>query len=227
MPLAGLSVANALDRRVVPEPVVRLILACQARVPCHLGGGAALSGLFLHHRRTRDVDLFCHQPDEVRELVRDLPRITQEAGLGIEIVRDAGTFVRATVSSAEVTIELDIVHDGTRDIEAPYETDEGVLVESFVDLRAAKLTCILSRSEPRDLVDVLFLDRVGFPPEQDLVFALKKDGGMDPGVLAWLLGEFPVHPLPMMLEPLTEQGLLRFRDELRERFRRMAVPVEE
>jgi hypothetical protein len=47
---------------------------------------------------------------------------------------------------------------------------------------------------------------------------------MDPGVLAWLLGQFPVRPLPMMLEPLTEADLLAFRDVLRERFRRLAVP---
>ena len=41
------------------------------------------------------------------------------------------------------------------------ELVEGVQVESLLDLRANKLTCILSRSEPRDLVDLLFLDRAG------------------------------------------------------------------
>lgn len=42
--------------------------------------------------------------------------------------------------------------------------------------------------------------------------------------LAWLLGQFPVEPLPQMIEPLTAKELREFRDALRERFRRMAVP---
>lgn len=81
------------------------------------------------------------------------------------------------------------------------------------------MTCILSRSEPRDLVDLYFLDRAGFPPDQDLEIALQEDAGIDPGVLAWLLSQFPVDPLPKMLEPLAPEELRRFRDELAERLR--------
>jgi len=101
---------------------------------------------------------------------------------------------------------------------------EGIVVESLSDLRANKLTCILSRSEPRDLVDLYFLDRAGHPPERDLDLALKKDAGIDPGVLAWLLSRFPTEPLPQMLEPLTAKQLQRFRDELAERLRQIAFP---
>ena len=54
--------------------------------------------------------------------------------------------------------------------------------------------------------------------------ALRKDAGVDPAVLAWLLAEFPVEPLPEMLVPLSFDELRRFRDDLRDRFRRAAVP---
>ncbi|MBI4509013.1 MAG: nucleotidyl transferase AbiEii/AbiGii toxin family protein [Deltaproteobacteria bacterium] len=101
---------------------------------------------------------------------------------------------------------------------------EGIVAESLADLRAAKLTCMLSRSEPRDLVDLLFLDRAGYPPEDDLPLALRKDGGIDPAVLAWLLGQYPTHPLPEMLVPLSEDDLRRFRDELRNRFKARSLP---
>lgn len=86
-----------------------------------------------------------------------------------------------------------------------------------------KLTCLLSRSEPRDLVDLLFLNRAGYAPENDLSLALQKDAGIDPGVLGWLLGQFPCEPLPTMLVPLTPDELRAFRDELRERIRLMAI----
>ncbi len=113
---------------------------------------------------------------------------------------------------------------GTPDIEAPPPPIEGIVVQSLADLRAAKLTCILSRSEPRDLVDLLFLDRAGHPPESDLGLALRKDAGIDPGIRAWLLGQFPVEPLPQMLSPLSAAELTAYRDALRERMRRLAMP---
>lgn len=215
---------SSFDRRVVPEDALALVRACQKRVPAHLAGGAALSGAYLAHRLSGDLDLFCHGPDDVRTLVRELPEIALESGITIEIVRDAGSFVRSRARLADRDIEIDFVHEPMADLETPPARIDGVVVESLTDIRAAKLTCILSRSEPRDLVDLLFLDRAGFPPENDLVLALRKDGGIDPGVLAWLLGQFPVKPLPTMLSPLTEAELLEFRDGLRERFRRLAVP---
>ena len=111
-----------------------------------------------------------------------------------------------------------------RHVEAPPPAVEGIVVESLTDLRASKLTCILSRSEPRDLVDLLVLDRAGHPPERDLGLALKKDAGIDPAILAWLLTQFPVEPLPMMLKPLSPDELRRFRDELALRMRALAAP---
>ncbi|MDP2322093.1 MAG: hypothetical protein Q8O42_22480 [Acidobacteriota bacterium] len=73
-------------------------------------------------------------------------------------------------------------------------------------------------------MDLLFLDRAGYPPEPDLTLALAKHGSIDPGVLAWLLGQFPVGPLPQMLELLPRGELEVFRDALAERLRRLAVP---
>jgi len=172
---------------------------------------------------SRDVDLVCRSAEDVRSLMRELPAIARASGSVIELVRDAGTFMRASVmTSARCSLELDAVYESTPAIEEGPSL-EGIALESLADLRAAKLTCILSRSEPRDLVDLLFLDRAGFPPESDLTLALRKDGGIDPGVLSWLLGQFPLAPLPAMLVPLTHDELSAFRTSLRERFRRVAV----
>jgi hypothetical protein len=216
-------VRSHFDARVLPDDVLRVVRSCQERVPCRLGGGAALSGAYLGHRSSRDVDLVCRKTEDVRALVRELPEIARSANARIELVRDAGTFIRASVETASHSRELDAVFEGTPAIEEG-PTLDGVALESFADLRASKLTCVLSRSEPRDLVDLLFLDRAGYPPEADMPLALRKDGGIDPGVLAWLLGQFPIDPLPMMLVPLTREELSAFRDALRERLRRAAVP---
>lgn len=215
---------SELDRRVVPPEIVAFVRACQVRVPCHLGGGAALAGAYLRHRVTGDIDLFSHDTEEMRALVRALAGAANAAGVRLAIVRDTGALVRATVSWDTGELELDVVHEPVPDIEPPPPPIEGIVVESLSDLRANKLTCILSRSEPRDLVDLYFLDRAGHPPEADLEIALKKDAGIDPAVLAWLLSRFPTEPLPQMLEPLTKEQLQRFKHELAERLRKIATP---
>ena len=214
---------SSFDRRILPDSHRELILALQRRVPCTLGGGVALSGGWLGHRLSRDLDLFFSGREELRAQLAFLPALAREAGAEVRVVQDAGTFVRAAIRLGQTQLALDLIVDAIPHIEPPVVID-GVAVESLVDLRAAKLTCLLSRSEPRDLVDVLFLDRAGHVPEADLVFALRKDAGIDPAVLAWLLGEFPVRPLPDMLLPLTVDELASYRDELRERLRRLAVP---
>lgn len=215
---------KTFDRRVVPDFAIDFVRACQTRVPCHLGGGAALAGAYLGHRMTGDIDLFVHDAEEMRSLVGLLPSAAADAGIGVTLLRDVGHLVRAQLEGRDGnTVEVDVVHEPVADIAAPPLPVEGIVIESLADLRANKLTCILSRSEPRDLVDLYFLDQAGFPPERDLEIALRKDAGIDPGVLAWLLAQFPTRPLPAMLEPLTSDQLERFRDALAERFRSSAI----
>ena len=216
--------SEGFDPRIVGPEVLSLLRACGRVSAFHLGGGAALAGVHLRHRLSADADLFVHDRDSHRDLVRALPEVGAANGTPVSVLRDAGNFVRSRVQLATGDLELDVVFDPVPDLEPAPPAIEGVVVESLTDLRVNKLTCILSRSEPRDLVDLLFLDRAGYPPEEDLALALRKDTGIDPGILAWLLGQFPIEPLPVMLEPLRPEELRAFRDHLKERFRRIAIP---
>ena len=212
------------DERVLSGIDVGFIKACQGHTPCHLGGGAALSGAWLAHRLSRDIDLFCHERELHRQLVSDLDDIAGSVGLTCTLVRDGGSHVRAVLNGPLGSKELDVVFEPGRDLEPPPAPVDGIVLQSLADIRASKLTCLLSRSEPRDLVDLLFLEKAGFPPEADLGNALRKDAGIDPGVLAWLLRDFPTRPLPTMLLPLTEQELTDFRDDLAVRFKAVTLP---
>jgi hypothetical protein len=89
-------VAPTFDRRVIQDATLDLVRALQRRAPSRLAGGAALSGLHLRHRLSDDVDLFCHDAESLRGLVRELPLAARECGVHIVVVRDAGSFVRAS-----------------------------------------------------------------------------------------------------------------------------------
>jgi hypothetical protein len=157
---------KTFDRRIVPDSVIDFVRACQERIPCHLGGGAALAGVYLGHRMTGDIDLFVHDSEGMRSLVGLLPGAASDSGTVLTVLRDVGHLVRAQLEA----------RDGKR-----------------------------------------------LPPELDLGLAARKDSGIDPGVLAWLLAQFPTHPLPEMLAPLTSEKLEKFRDELAQRLRRETV----
>ncbi|HYQ17719.1 MAG TPA: nucleotidyl transferase AbiEii/AbiGii toxin family protein [Polyangiaceae bacterium] len=217
--------ALSWDRRVVPERVLEVLSRSQARVECRIAGGAALSGVHLHHRLSRDVDLFFDDKPLVRELSRQLDDVAQTSGARFRSLRDSGSVVRGSLEFADSQIEIDLVYEPSARV-AERDQVEGLTVESLADLRANKLTCLLSRSEPRDLVDLYFLDRAGFPPESDLAIALSKDGGIDPGILAHLLRDFPLAPLPQLLVSLTTEELTAYRDDLAQRFRYSSLPRE-
>ena len=52
----------AFDARIATPEVLRFIRECQSRVGCTLAGGVALSGAYLGHRLSSDVDLFFRDP---------------------------------------------------------------------------------------------------------------------------------------------------------------------
>ena len=109
---------QSFDRRIVPDDVIALLRACQQRVPFHLGGGAALAGVHLRHRLSKDADLFVHDKSAHRELVMALPQVAAELGFTVSIVRDGGSFVRARAALPVGSLEIDIIHDAVPDIEA-------------------------------------------------------------------------------------------------------------
>lgn len=207
---------------VVPGEVLDLLARAQEIAPSRVAGGAALSGVHLGHRLSRDVDVFFDDKRAIRELLPQLADLSAELGGQFRLVRDGGAFVRGVLQLPQASLDLDLVYDPSKPL-APRDTVQGVVVDSLADLRANKLTCLLSRNEPRDLVDICFLERAGYRPEDDLEPALQKDGGMDPGILAHLLTAFPVAPLPQMLLDLTSDELAQYRDSLAERFRRRSI----
>lgn len=209
--------------RVVPAAQREFLRRVQQRAACRLAGGAALSGLHLNHRLSRDLDLFCDDKASVRDVVQAATEVASDLGGELVLVRDGGSFVRGRLTLPDNRVELDVAHEPSAPL-GPRDVVDGVTVDGFDDLTANKLTCLLSRAEPRDLVDLYFLDQDGFRPEGFLSQALTKDAGIDPGLLSLLVRDFPTSPMPTLLRSLDDNQLRGFRQALSERFLRVALP---
>ncbi len=101
----------------------------------------------------------------------------------------------------------------------------GIRHDTLREIAVNKLCALLGRVEPRDLVDLYFIERSGLDPLSLLDQARRKDGGMTPGALAYALASSGGVTLPVgLLASVTVEEVLTFRDCLVDRLLRMAVP---
>lgn len=163
-----------------------------------LTGGGALAGVHLGHRRTRDLDLFWRN----REQLGTLPHLVEERltsrGFLVDVLQRAPAFVQLRVTDGDATVIVDLVAEPTDSIEAAERHmigTEEILVDSPRAILAEKLCALLERAEPRDLIDVeALLDR-GESLAVAIVDAPRRDSGFSPLTLAWVLRDLNVRDL--------------------------------
>jgi hypothetical protein len=160
-----------------------------------LSGGAALAGFHLAHRRTHDLDLFT-TADIIEDGERALALAADALGATIEKIQTAPDFRRRIVRRGEEAVVVDLVRDRAPQGPLPKQIFGDIRVDPPQEILANKLCTLLSRSELRDLIDVYALERAGFRVEDALPLAEKKDAGLTPAQLAWVLSQIDLTSLP-------------------------------
>lgn len=115
---------------------------------------------------------------------------------------------------------IGLVRDRTPAVRPKTEAD-GVRMDSIEEIVANKIAALVGRSEIRDLVDLLALERRGYRLEDYLDDAKKKDAGVSPATIAWLLSS--VHA-PAHVEGATQAELESFVRDLERRMLALAKP---
>ena len=92
------------------------------------------------------------------------------------------------------------------------------------EIFANKLCALLGRSEIRDLVDARALEGLGLSLTEALAAGERKDGGLTPAQLAWVLSRITIRDdadLPGRVDPVELRDYL---DDLVDRLARLAHP---
>ena len=153
-----------------------------------LTGGAALSGFHLGHRETHDLDLFTLD-DAMASGATVTAEIARQMGGALEPIETSPNFRRVLFRRGEESIIIDFVREYVEQMVADKPIVNGIRVDPPEEILANKLCALLSRSEIRDLVDVRALENAGYRVEDALNAATKKDRGLTPGQLAWVLSQ--------------------------------------
>ena len=99
-----------------------------------------------------------------------------------------------------------------------------VRVDPPVEILANKLCAVLSRAKPHDLVDVMAFDSAGFDIEEAIALASRKDAGLTPAQLAWILSTVEIDDSAGLPGSTSPNSLRSFVADLAARLARMAFP---
>lgn len=188
-----------------------------------LTGGAALAGFYLGHRDTADLDLFT-TGDLLDDGESALRAAASELGASIENIQTAPEFRRRLVRRGTDSVIVDLVHERAPQGGEAKRQFGCVWVDPPGEILANKLCTLLSRAEPRDLVDVLALERAGFRTEEALPLAGRKDAGLTPGQLGWVLSQITIGNDAVIPGGASPEELRRFLSDLISRLARLAFP---
>jgi len=187
-----------------------------------LTGGAVLAGWVLGHRETDDLDLFTPDDAPMRDADRMARGIADELGATVEPTRTSPDFRRYALRRGSESIIVDFIRERVPQLHPKSERD-GITMDPVEEIVANKICALLGRTEIRDVVDLYCLEMAGFEVEQFLADAQRKDAGVTPAALAWVLSELAV---PDRLPGDVDAEKLRaFVVELEARMRRLSMPI--
>jgi hypothetical protein len=188
-----------------------------------LTGGGALAGYHLGHRETHDLDLFTLAP-AMEDGVRALRGAAAQVGASWADVRTAPEFRRILLTRGTESVIVDLVIEHAEQL-LPEKPLHGIVrVDLAKEIFANKLCALLGRSEIRDLVDLRALEGLGLPLHEALEAGRRKDGGLTPAQLAWVLSQITIQDgavLPGSVPPAELREYLR---NLVDRLVRLAHP---
>ena len=180
--------------------------------PFFLTGGTALAAFYLEHRTSEDMDFFTEEEGQVSRVVPIVNDIASALGGELDIKRNFRSYVEFFITKGKVTLRCDFAQDSPYRLQAKvFRKEYGISVDNALDISCNKLSALYDRGEPKDFVDVYFIDRELIPFEKLVDEAKKKHIGLEHYFLAVSLAKVEeVRLLPRMLKPVTIEDLKKF-----------------
>jgi predicted nucleotidyltransferase component of viral defense system len=179
-----------------------------------LTGGTALSEFYLKHRYSEDLDFFTGEEGNIIDVLPTIEKINKDLGGVLEIQKSFRTIIEFFISYKENVLRCDFAYDSPYRLKPIVLNSEfGIFIDNELDMACNKLSALFDRNNPKDFVDIYFIDKEIIPLDQLLIEARKKHIGLDNYWLAQALIKIEnFRILPKMIKSL---DLDDFRDFFR------------
>jgi len=191
--------------------------ACSAAESFFITGGTALSGYYLYHRYSEDLDLFTLNHDALNAIERELPAIADRLGCSWSLKVKATDFRMALVQRpSEPALKIDLVRDAGAQF-GDHQRFGNVIVDSMLNIAVNKVTAVFGRTAAKDFVDLYFLLQQGFQIDELTQMAKQKDLGFTEFYFAGSVRQIrQVQSLPRMIRPISLEELRVFYERVAE-----------
>ncbi len=156
--------------------------------PFYLTGGTALSRGYYNHRFSDDLDYFVNYHTDFRRISEIQIEKLVKAFENTEVDYKGEYFYRVFV--AEEKLKIEMVNDVPSHIGELVNHPVLGIIDSKENILANKLTAIVDRTLPKDMVDIYFLLKDGLSIKNALTDAESKAAGISPLLIAKILAEF-------------------------------------
>lgn len=190
-----------------------------------LTGGTALAAFYLFHRRSEDIDLFTLDAKGMEGIQSIAMAVAGEINASLTPITVTPQFRRYLLQRGDESLIVDFVHEVAPQIVAEKPKFGDFVVDSLEDIAANKICTLLGRGEMKDFLDLYFLHQHGVDIKQAIEWARRKDAGVSPATLAFLLSEVTFHRIPdYVLKPVSVEALTEFFARLQEELVRESFP---
>jgi predicted nucleotidyltransferase component of viral defense system len=178
----------------------------QASQPFFLTGGTALAAFHLHHRLSKDLDLFTLDDGALDNADRIMAQVVQDLGCTIGRARRVEHFRQFHLvqpgDGPDRFLQIDLVREFGPQFGQRQQVGR-ISVDSLENIGANKVNAILGRTESKDFVDLFFILREGYSFQELFAMAQQKDPGLVEFFFAGaLLQVNNLTVLPHMLKPI-------------------------
>lgn len=169
------------------QRAVARILAVNRSADSHLAGGAALHFAPNSKRYSNDLDYFHDSVERVATAFQSDRDELARNGFSVEIEMNQPGYLRALVSHGTDRTKIEWAHDSAwRFMPAIRDPDVGFRLHP-IDVAVNKVLALAGRDEPRDFLDILYINREVLHLGPLCWAAAGKDPGFSPSSLLELL----------------------------------------
>jgi len=201
------------------------VLVALARLPSvspgfFLTGGTALAVFYLHHRVSRDLDLFTRGAFEPGALAFQARSLWPG---DFSLTQESESFVSFLAKGVRVDLVRDPLSRDVDRVRVPLAPKVDLAVDGIEDIAANKLCTVASRREPKDFVDLYAILTKCPSLSLDALYdgARKKEALFDdPATVAYQIEEnfravtSAPELLPDLRTPIDQQAWARFYEKL-------------